>query len=147
MMRKLVTFLSLPPPESLLVVQLWARLLLAYLALRRWPLDRARRTLRGLPGLVPKDVSPERMARLTDIAARRALRPTHCLERCLALEGLLRRQGLSPELRIGTCRLEGGLRFHAWLEHAGSPIGEAPGMRTFFQPLDPMPAHEKEICA
>jgi hypothetical protein len=145
MMRRLAAFLVLPAPERLLLVQLWFRLLAAYLALRRWPMERARQTLNYLPGLIPREVSPERMAALADIAVRRALRPAHCLERCLALESLLRRQGLSPDLRIGACRVGDGLKFHAWLEYKGAPIGEPAGTRDAFQPLDSVPVRLRTV--
>lgn len=47
-----------------------------------------------------------------------------CLPQSLALQALLRRQGLSAELRIGVRRADGKLQAHAWVEHAGSPLGE-----------------------
>lgn len=135
MRRKLRAFLALPARERLAFAQLWLRLRVAHFALRRLRMAQAQHLLQALPCLSPGPVAVDRLAALADIALRHAGRPVACLERCLALEGLLRKQGLAPELRIGACRHDGELRFHAWLEQAGVPIGEPAQAVAAFLPL------------
>lgn len=135
MRRKLWTFLALPRRERLVFAQLWLRLRIAHIALRRLPLTRAQHLLRALPCVSLGPVAIDRLAALADIALRHAGRPVACLERCLALEGLLRKEGPAPELQIGACRYGGELRFHAWLEQGGVPVGEPPRAVAAFQPL------------
>jgi hypothetical protein len=49
-----------------------------------------------------------------------------CLVRSLALWGLLLGRGTSTELRVGMRKRDGRMQGHAWLEHDGTPINEAP---------------------
>ncbi|MFL6199434.1 MAG: lasso peptide biosynthesis B2 protein [Thermoanaerobaculia bacterium] len=125
MKSRLRKLLALTREERRALALAWAYLLVSDLALRILPLPRVERLLSRLstrrrePGL-----SPGRLAQLTGIAARHHLRPMVCLPQSLALQALLRRQGLSAELRIGVRRADGKLQAHAWVEHAGSPLGE-----------------------
>lgn len=125
MKSRLRKLLALTREERRALALAWAYLLVSDLALRILPLPRVERLLSRLstrrrePGL-----SPGRLAQLTGIAARHHLRPMVCLPQSLALQALLRRQGLSAELRIGVRRAGGKLQAHAWVEHAGSPLGE-----------------------
>jgi hypothetical protein len=53
------------------------------------------------------------------------------------LHWLLRRRGIENQLRIGV-RVEGdGLAAHAWIEIAGEPINERPGVCASFSVLEP----------
>ena len=125
MKSKLHAFLALTPEERRALGLAWAYLLLSDLALRILPLPRAERLLARLSaGRRESGLSPERLAQLTGIAARHHLRKMVCLPQSLALQALLRRQGLSSELRLGVRRDGGTVHAHAWVEHAGSPLGE-----------------------
>lgn len=118
----------------------WAYLLVANLALRFLPVSRAGALLGrlgGRPRKRPTGVPADRLARLVAIAGRHHLLPMTCLPRSLALQALLRRQGIEAELRIGVRREAGELRAHAWVEQAGAPVGEPADVELRFQPLAP----------
>lgn len=60
---------------------------------------------------------------------------SHCLARSLALWHWLGQEGIGSELRIGV-RIENGTSHgHAWVEHDGTPIGEAADIRQRFTPV------------
>ena len=59
-----------------------------------------------------------------------------CLTRSLALVWLLRGQGLAGELRIGVRREAGEFLAHAWVEHDGTPLNDAPGIAYAFAVFD-----------
>ena len=126
MKSKLQALLALTPEERRTLGLAWAYLLVSDLALRILPLPRVERLLARLSAgrREPPGLSPERLAQLTGIAVRHHLWPMVCLPQSLALQALLRRQGLSSELRIGVKRAGGTIHAHAWVEHAGSPLGE-----------------------
>ena len=125
MKGKLHALLALTPAERRTLGLAWAYLLAADLALRVLPLPRVERLLARLSAGRPKPgPAPARLAQLTGIAARHHLLPMVCLPQSLALQALLRRQGLSSELRIGVSRAGGTVHAHAWVEHAGSPLGD-----------------------
>ena len=121
--------------------QAWVLLLLADLGLRVLsfrPLQRL--ALRGWKemgegrgGGAP--AVADRCWRLVDIAARCHLHSMTCLPQALTLQWLLGRRGIATELRIGVSRDSGNLAAHAWLEHAGRPIGEAREIASRFAPL------------
>jgi len=113
----------------------WAYLLLADLALRVLPVPRVGALLRVLGGRSRREISADRLAQLVGIAGRHHLRQMTCLPRSLALQALLRRQGIEADLRIGVRREAGELRAHAWIEQAGSPLGEPADVELRFQPL------------
>lgn len=73
--------------------------------------------------------------RAVDVAARHHLYPMHCVPRALALRSLLAEEGVATELRIGVRKEGGRLAAHAWVEHRGAPIGEAPAIAERFTPL------------
>lgn len=116
-------------------VRAWAYLLLADLAVRVLPVHRVEALLRRLGGRSGRPVDPGRLARLVGAASRHHLWPMTCLPRSLALQALLRRHGISADLRIGVRREAGELRAHAWIEQAGRPVGEPADVELRFQPL------------
>lgn len=59
------------------------------------------------------------IGRLVNIAANHAPGPATCLTRSLLLIWLLRRRGVSADLRIGVNLTQGKLEAHAWVEYAG----------------------------
>lgn len=77
----------------------------------------------------------EHLVRLNGAAARNLpFKPT-CLERSIGLWWLLRRHGLSAELRIGGRKIGERFEAHAWVEQAGvvlaDPGGEHHGFSVF----------------
>jgi len=61
-----------------------------------------------------------------------------CLGRSLVLWFLLRRRGIDAELVIGAAppELTGGLPAHAWVEVAGEPVNDTPGVRDRYGSFD-----------
>lgn len=100
-----------------------------------------KRTRELLARLAPTATSPdpaddlsasgeaERIARLVTIAAHHGPYRATCLRQSLALWWLLRRRGMPAELSIGVRKAGGDLEAHAWVEHAGFPLG--PGNRGY----------------
>lgn len=66
----------------------------------------------------------ESLARLAQIAGRRAPLSATCLPQALAVHALLRRLGLDPVLRIGVRKAEDRFEAHAWVELAGWPLAQ-----------------------
>ena len=62
--------------------------------------------------------------------------PSNCLTRSLLLVWLLRRRGVSTDLRIGVRLSQGNLEAHAWVEHEGSAINEASDIGARFAAFD-----------
>lgn len=116
-------------------VRAWAYLLLADLALGVLPVPRVEALLRRLGGRSRREMDSARLASLVGAASRHHLWPMTCLPRSLALQTLLRRHGIEADLRIGVRREDGELRAHAWIEQAGSPLGEPADVELRFQPL------------
>jgi hypothetical protein len=113
----------------------WTWLLFTDLALFVLPVPRVAALLRLVPGKRSHGLPPARLAELVESAGRHHYRKMTCLTRSLALQALLRRQGLEADLRIGVRRVAGQLRAHAWVEHAGMPVGEREGVDRTFLPL------------
>ena len=68
-------------------------------------------------------------------AAAHHLWPMRCLPRALALQRLLRRRGIPASLRIGVSRDGGRFAAHAWIEVAGTPLGEPAAVEERFLAL------------
>lgn len=121
---------QLATPERLPKVEAALRLGLSHLGfllpphllLRRW----VESALRGWPGTEVHIPEAQRLARITDAAARRLPLTTRCLQRALTLVWLLRRRGVGGRLRIGVRRTEQGIDAHAWVEVAGSVVNDSP---------------------
>lgn len=104
---------------------------------------------RGLRGVrersfripLPPDAAPDpraarRLARLLDLAARHGPFRARCLVRSLCLERMLRRRGIHCAFRLGAVPEAGALAAHAWVECAGEPLNEAPGVPVRFGSFD-----------
>lgn len=139
MRRELRSFFSLPHRERFGLIQAWFLLLGIDLALRGWSLPQVERGLNRFSGRTasPSPIPAPRWAELVRIAAVHHLLPMRCLQRSLALQLFLRRQGIDAELRIGVQKDKDRLQAHAWVEAAGSPIGETPAIESRFLPLLP----------
>lgn len=141
MRRKLAAAREIPPREWRVLAEAWAFLLLVGVALRCLPLAQVQRLCARLAGLPRRRPAPGarlgRLVHLIELAARNHLCRIRCLERALALQALLERRGVASELRIGVRREGARLAAHAWLEHAGVPLGEPAGVSDRFLPLRP----------
>lgn len=104
------------------------------LAARAWLVLTPRRALawrRPVPHPSRTDLETAAQFALAVQRAARHLpfRPT-CLEQALALERLLRSEGLDAAVVVGVRRARATLDAHAWLEHQGRTLlGATPGRR------------------
>jgi hypothetical protein len=67
----------------------------------------------------------QRLGRLVNIASRHGPYSATCLRQSLALWWLLRRRGVTAELRIGVGKEEEQILAHAWVELHGNPINDS----------------------
>jgi len=82
---------------------------------------------------------PVRLAWLVARAARNVPWPATCLRRSLVLWALLARAGEPAELRVGFRRERGVFEAHAWVEHQGRVLNDAPDVRERYAvPADPL---------
>lgn len=58
--------------------------------------------------------------------------PITCLHRALAAYAVLREEGVEARFVIGVKRHDGEVQAHAWVEHAGAPVGEPTDPRLDF---------------
>lgn len=136
MKARFSAFLALSRHERLLAGQAWIALLLADVALRTFSLPRTQRFLNALLRRAPSSPLPElAVVRLVGAAARHHVLPVRCIHRALVLQGLLAREGLLFDLRIGVRKEPGRVLAHAWLERAGIPLAESPEIAALFLPL------------
>jgi hypothetical protein len=79
-------------------------------------------------------------------AASRGLHKATCLHRSLVLHGLLLRDGVPSELRIGVVKGRAGLGLeaHAWIEVGGTVVGEVEEWHRTFIPLEKVVPRERE---
>lgn len=81
--------------------------------------------------------SAEQVGKAVDVAARNIplYRPT-CLPRSLVLWHMLRRHGTPAELLIGVRQADGDFVAHAWVEHGGKVINDAPDIAERYARMD-----------
>jgi hypothetical protein len=77
------------------------------------------------------------LADWVEIGASHYPRPVSCLPRALALRAMLSRRGLSASVRIGAGRQGETVLAHAWVEHDGQVLNDAPDVRERYIPLEP----------
>lgn len=84
------------------------------------------------------EVSPKMAAtiRMVQVAARCYQPWANCLKKSLVLWGLLGRQGINSELRIGVRREEGNFQAHAWVESGGVVLNDTADVRSRFAMFD-----------
>jgi hypothetical protein len=80
--------------------------------------------------------SPELIARMEAAAARNVFFRTNCLEQSLVLWWLLRRRGISAELRIGARKEFERFEAHAWVELESAVLNDASAEHLHFIPFD-----------
>jgi hypothetical protein len=73
-----------------------------------------------------------RAIRMVQLAARYCQPWANCLKKSLVLWGLLRRQGIDSELRIGVKREAGNFEAHAWVEWEGIVLNDTQDVRERF---------------
>lgn len=139
-------FLQLSREEKFFFLRAWLCLPATAVALRcssfqRWTNFLARRADRRRQ---PSAGSPEtildrahNMSRLVTAAARRSLLPRNCLRESIVLWWLLRRQGISSDLRFGGRRQQGLFEAHAWVEFHGQVLNDTPDVSERFPPFLP----------
>jgi hypothetical protein len=139
--RRVRTALALPWRDKWVVLQAWTLLLVADLGLRVLPFHWVRK-LFALGRKNPQRILPgggsgtvQHFRSLVNIAGRNHLYPMRCLQHSLVLQWLLGRRGIVTALQIGVRKEPDGLYAHAWLEHAGRPIGESERILARFAPL------------
>ena len=130
LIRKGLTWQRLSATELSLLLQALVLLPLVSLSLQLWGLQRTKTALAWLP---TQDISlpsqaqvplVAKTARMVHITTRYSVLWTTCLKKSLVLWCLLRRQGITSELRIGVQRDEGEFTAHGWVEYQGLLVGD-----------------------
>lgn len=135
-------FFAVPPADRRLFARAllllpWLKLGLALLGFNRLAAALKRLSARAAGERRPAAGELARYGRAVERAARHLPGGATCLERSLLLLWMLRRAGLSCELRVGVRRGEdGALLAHAWLEHEGQPVGDHPEVAESYAPFD-----------
>lgn len=138
-MNALRRWAELPAGDRLRLPLMMAALPLVSFWLQRSGYQRTRRMVERL-SLNPRPQAAteadlayaRRMAWLAALAGRRGPMEATCLRQSLLVYGLLRRRGLSPEIKLGVQGGTTGFDAHAWVELDGHPL-EAQAQ--YFQPL------------
>lgn len=73
----------------------------------------------------PSDEDISTLARLINAVGNRKLVNANCLAKSLTLWWMLRRQGVSSDLRIGVKTAHDHLQAHAWLELNGAVLNDS----------------------
>jgi hypothetical protein len=81
--------------------------------------------------------SVEEISRLAAATARHLPFPTNCLEQSLVLCWLLKRRGISADLRIGARKEADRFEAHAWVEVAGLAVDPGNEEHVHFVPFKP----------
>ncbi len=77
-----------------------------------------------------------RLALAVRLAARHGLVDANCLPRSLVLWSLMRRHGITSDLRIGVAGANGtDRRFHAWVEYGGRVFNDAQDVAEQYRPF------------
>lgn len=86
------------------------------------------------------DVSPAdvavKIATIEEATARHLPFKTNCLERSLALLWLLRKRGITADLRIGARKEADRFEAHAWVEFEGAVLNDAGEAHRHFVPFE-----------
>lgn len=136
-MTRLARFLALPAAERAVLLQ--ALFWLPVTAMRLRLLGLARPAPVPVPGAAASAVAPTRIVEIVAIASRHGLVRGNCLSQSLALQRVLHASGVPAQLRIGARRSCGGLEAHAWIEHDGRPLNDAPDVAERYPPFPALP--------
>ena len=133
------SFRALSWAQRRLLARAWLLLPLTALGLRLFGFRRVQALLlRPAAGTPARDDLPaaQAVARIVQGAARWSPVPASCLVRSLVLCRLLRRQGLTADLRIGVAVPDGRLAAHAWVEHGGVALNDIQDVARRFAAFD-----------
>lgn len=115
---------------------------LRLLGLRRTQAGLARFSRPAAPPAAPVPAA-RRLAYLVRAAAVHGPYRATCLPQALAVWGLLRRRGLTGELRIGVRKAAGQFEAHAWVEYQGLVLNDQPDVAQHFAPITPIASSTK----
>ncbi len=142
-MSRLAKLRQLSAPERRLLLSALAMLPAIALGVRVLGLRRVQAALARVAAHADAAANAERtcadagsVARLVDVAGRHGPYMATCLPRSLALQWLLRRRGIETALRVGVRKTPTAIEAHAWLEHEGVPLIDAPDVHQRFAPFD-----------
>ena len=142
---RLAQFGNLSGMQRRTLVAAWLWLPLFWIGLRTLGLDRFQSHLQRKP-IAARQASPMQqndvraLAEAVNIAASHTPFHATCLTRSLLACWLLRRRGVSSELRIGVNLSSGSLKAHAWVECAGHPVNDRADIADEFKPFDSPPS-------
>ena len=129
--RLFARFVALPVYEQRLLVGLMAALPGIALLVRVRGVAGTAQLLERASGSAPRREADaadthaaQRLAELASIAGRRGVFTATCLPQALLIEWILRRRGLSPELRVGVRKQADAIDAHAWVELDGVALGQ-----------------------
>ena len=142
---RLAQFGNLSRTQQRTMVAAWLWLPLFWIGLRTLGLDRFQSRLQRKPITARQPSSMQQndilaLAEAVNIAARNTPFHATCLTRSLLACWLLRRRGVSSELRIGVNLSANTLQAHAWVECAGHPVNDRADIADVFKPFDSPPA-------
>ncbi|MEB3826593.1 lasso peptide biosynthesis B2 protein [Phormidium sp. CCY1219] len=148
--RKSRSFWGLEESDRWLVLQAFGLLVFVAISLRLRGLKQTQAAVARKRSLWEFSLSNEektakivQTTRMVRLAARYCQPWANCLKKSLVLWGLLRRQGIDSELRIGVRREEGKFEAHAWVECEGFVLNDSGNVRdrfaTFDRPIDALP--------
>ena len=143
MKRRIRRYLALNPGDKRLFAKAYLSLSLIDLMLQLFGFERTLRFLSRRALLHKVERVPDRneisqakaMASVVAIAGRYTPLDGSCLRQALLLFYLLRRKGLSPEVRIGVDKKK-AFAAHAWVELAGHCLDLQPDPKARFTPME-----------
>ena len=137
--RYVSIYRALPAREQKVLLVSLALLPLFWVGLRLAGLQRFQEWLDRFPVTRRLPLSQAEAAALgvaVNRAANHVLGPANCLTRSLLLRWLLRRYGMTSDLRIGVRFEQGKLRAHAWVEKDGIPVNDRAEVVSCFSAFD-----------
>lgn len=136
--RKCRSFWRLDGDNRRLLLQSFLLLFLVALSLKFWGFKRTQAFFQlkkpKKPGFCSQKII--KTTRMVQLAARYCQPWANCLKKSLVLWGLLRRQGIESELRIGVQKESGNFAAHAWVEYEGFVLNDSPNVRDRFSMFD-----------
>ncbi len=146
--HKLYRFWKLGGHSQWLLLQAFILLLLVTLFLKFWKVKHTQIVLLWLlPAPKISLYKSERIFKIKKTVQIVQLAAIHCqwakcLPKSLVLWGLLHRQGINSELRIGVRRNTKNFEAHAWVEYEGFALNDTQDVRSRFTMFDSPIKHE-----
>ena len=95
----------------------------------------ARKPRNRIGGAPASTVEAQNIEKLVSAAVNEGIYRANCLERSLTLWWLLRREGISSQLKIGVRKAKDKLEAHAWIEVNGSVLNDDPAVQANYSPF------------